>query len=270
MRTPKLALVIVLAAAAGLNCDDDGKSTGADGGGRGGSTGGTGGNVSTGGTGGTTATGGTGGTTATGGTGGTATGGTTGTGGTGGTATGGTGGTTATGGTGGTTATGGMGGAATGGTGGASANCDIPCLTSLVSNCAPAGACMSQTTLLPPSVNQCYANGVKVTTAIALGAGGSGSAVITYSKAGQTCYSVEAPVTAGAMTFMFTYKNAAGTVVATGTFDSATSKTTVTCAGSAMTYDLSSAACANVPRGQMPPMGGGDAGANQCPMGTCM
>jgi hypothetical protein len=268
MRTPKLALVIVLAAAAGLNCDDEGKSSGADGGGRGGtsSTGGTGGSTATGGTGGSTATGGTG--ASTGGTGGsTATGGTTGTGGT--TATGGTGGTTATGGTGGTTATGGMGGSATGGTGGASANCEIPCLTSLVANCAPAGTCMSQTTLLPPSVNQCYANGVKVSTAIALGAGGSGSAVVTYSKGGQACYSVEAPVTAGAMTFMFTYKNAAGTVVATGTFDSATSKATVTCTGSAMTYDLSSPACANVPRGQMPPMGGGDAGATQCPMGAC-
>jgi hypothetical protein len=268
MRTPKLALVIVLAAAAGLNCDDDGKSSGADGGGRGGtSTGGTGGSTATGGTGGSTATGGTGGT-ATGGTGGTtATGGTTGTGGTGGTtATGGTGGTTATGGTGGTTATGGMGGtSATGGTGGASASCEIPCLTSLIAGCQPMGTCMQQTTLVPFGINQCYTNGVKVTLAGEFGGGGTGTAVITYRKDGVVCYSIESPVSAGAMTF--TVKNAAGTAVATGTYAMGGSMTMVTCTGG-MTYNLSNPSCVNVPRPSIPGTGGGDAGTG-CTMGMC-
>jgi hypothetical protein len=273
MRTPKLALVLVLAAAAGLNCDDD-KTSGADAGtgGRGGSaaTGGTGGSAATGGTGGSIATGGTGGTTATGGT-GAGTGGTTATGGTGGTtATGGTGGTAATGGTGGTSATGGTGGTGTGGTGGMPASCEIPCLTNLISNCAPMGTCMSQTTLLPtPSFNQCYSNGVKLSTAISVGGGGGGTVAVTYSKMGAVCYSIEAAGAGAGMNFTFSYKNPAGTVVATGTYDNATMKTTLTCAGSAMTYDLSSAACANVPRGTMPGTGGGDAGAGNCPMGAC-
>ena len=267
MRTPKLALVLVLAAAAGLNCDDD-KTSGADAG-----SGGTGGSTATGGTGGSTATGGTGGSTATGGAGGSATGGTggtTATGGTGGTtATGGTGGTAATGGTGGTTATGGTGGtSATGGTGGASANCEIPCLTSLIINCQPMGACMQQFSLAPPALNQCYANGVKVSATgdIVVGGGGGGTAVITYRKDGNVCYSIESPIAAGG-TSTFTVKNPAGTVVATGTYGAGGSMGMVTCTGG-MTYNLSNPNCVNVPRPSVPGAGGGDAGAG-CPMGTC-
>ena len=259
MRTPKLALVLVLAAAAGLNCDDD-KTSGADAG--------------TGGTGGSAATGGTGGSAATGGTGGSGTGGSTGTGGTGGgtggtTATGGTGGTAATGGTGGTTATGGTGGTGTGGTGGTPASCEIPCLTNLIAGCVPMGTCMSQTTILPaPSFNQCYSNGVKMSTAINV-SGGGGTVAVTYSKASGVCYTIEAAGAGAGMNFTFSYKNAGGMVVATGTYDNATMKTTLTCAGSATPYDLSNPACANVPRGQMAPPGGGDAGAGNCPMGAC-
>lgn len=257
MRTGKLTLVFVMAAAAALGCGGDGKSSADGGAGRGGSgTGGTTGTGTTGGaggsTGGTTATGGTAGTTATGGTAGTS-------------ATGGTAGTTATGGAGGTSATGGMGGTtATGGTGGASAMCEVPCLTNLISNCTPMGTCMSQTSFMPSfSSNQCYSNGVKVSGVFSGTPGGSGTYQATYSKMGQTCYSIEAPFMANQQTFTFTYKNAGGTVVATGTYDTAMNKFTVMCTGG-MTYDLSSPACANVPRGMSGMMGG-----NDCPMGTC-
>ena len=94
--------------------------------------------------------------------------------------------------------------------------------------------------------------------------------MITYSKipGGTVCYSVEG-TSAGGMNLTFNFKNPAGMVVATGTYNDAMMKTTLTCAGSATVYDLTNPACANIPRGQMPGMGGGDAGATQCPMGAC-
>ena len=266
MRTGKLTLVILMAASAALGCGDSKSSTDGGAGRDGSATGGTGGTAGTtaaGGTAGTSAAGGTAGTSAAGGT-----AGTTAAGGTAGTAAGGTAGTTAAGGAGGTTATGGMGGtSATGGTGGASAMCEVPCLTNLFSNCTPMGTCMSQFSLMPIGSNQCYSNGVKVSSVLNASAGGAGTYTITYSKMGQTCYSIEVPVSgANQQTFTFTYKNAAGTAVATGTYEMAMNKFTVMCTGG-MTYDLSNPACTNVPRGM--PMGGAGGMGSDCPMGTC-
>jgi hypothetical protein len=130
------------------------------------------------------------------------------------------------------------------------------------------GTCMQQSTLaLPPVVNQCYSNGVKISTSITI-SGGGGSIVSTYSKMGNVCYSAEVASAGTGQNATITYKNAAGTTVATGNYTAATMKFTVTCTGG-MTYDLSSAACANVPRGTTAPGGGGDAGAGSCPMGSC-
>jgi hypothetical protein len=147
------------------------------------------------------------------------------------------------------------------------ASCDIPCLTTLTANCVPMGTCQSQSTIVPtPMTNQCYSNGVKISSTINI-SGGGGNLAATYSKMGMVCYSMEVSGSAGSNVTL-TYKNPAGTVVATATYDNTTMKTTLTCTGSAMTYDLSSAACANIPQGQMG-MGGGDAGAGSCPAGTC-
>jgi hypothetical protein len=114
----------------------------------------------------------------------------------------------------------GMGGSAgslgTAGTGGSAGGARCPqCLVDLMSSCMPSGACVNQTTLGPPATsNVCWANNVKVvaTTSQTL----PPHPTETWKKPdGSICYVVESTSTAGGSSAI-TYKNAGGTVVATG------------------------------------------------------
>ena len=118
------------------------------------------------------------------------------------------------------------GGGGTGGTagagGGTSGTCNAPnCLASLYTSCEPSGTCVTQTDMTTFASNTCYSNGVKEVMTIA-----ATGATITYKKGTSTCYSLESDAT-GAVKF----KNASGSVIATGTYNSTTQATTVTCAG---------------------------------------
>lgn len=201
----------------------DARGTATGGTATGGSTG-TGGATAIGGTktGGTIASGGTivtGGAVATGGAGGgNASGGTTATGGTR------TGGTIASGGV--TVATGGAGGSAsggtpatggttgTGGTGGTGSCPAIPsCVTAVMNNCLPAGACTTSGDMLTTPMVACYANGVKLLVAIDPQ---TMEMTMTYKKGGTVCFTGSGPIVmAGPTTFEF--KDGAGKTVFTGT-----------------------------------------------------
>lgn len=145
---------------------------------------------------------------------------------------------------------GGTAGAGGGAGGGTSGSCNAPsCLTSLYSSCEPSGTCVSQTDTTTFATNSCYSNGVKEIMTIAL----SGIA-ITYKKGTSTCYSINIDST-GAISF----KNAAGSVVATGTYDSTTTATTVTCTGGQAVTVNSSCDSSTM----------GGTSAPDCTQGTC-
>lgn len=110
------------------------------------------------------------------------------------------------------------------GAGGTLGSCNAPsCLVSLYSSCQPSGTCVTQTDMTTFASNTCYSNGVKEIMTIA-----ATGETFTVKNGTSTCYSFESDST-GAIKF----KNGSGSVVATGTYNSATKVTTVTCTGGA-------------------------------------
>ena len=162
------------------------------------------------------------------------------------------GGTVATGGSRG--GTGGVAGAAGGragatggrsGAGGVSGCTNIPSCLQFLINCAPAGTCMSQTTitLSPPSgtFSKCYSNGVKqATTAPLSGTTAAATGTTTVSLNGTFCYAYDVPLGAGGAgggSSSLVFKNASGGVLATVVSANATT-TTLSCGG--QTYQVAS------------------------------
>jgi len=120
------------------------------------------------------------------------------------------------------------GGGGTGGTGGGGAlgSCNAPsCMTGLLSSCTPTGTCVAQSDLTTLSSNTCYSNGVKQIVSTST----TGTMTMTLKNGSSICYSMDIALTAQPSTV--TFKNASGSVVATGTYDSTTQATTVTCTG---------------------------------------
>lgn len=136
------------------------------------------------------------------------------------------------------------------------ANCALPtCLARLNALCEPAGACIQQTT--PTGSHVCYANGVKLfSPSSTAGAAGGFNTRVTKPD-GSACYEIKAQVSStGEMSF--TYQDASGALLATGKYDLAAMKATVTCPGEAPTaVSLRCAAAAE----SFP--------AVMCPSGTC-
>jgi len=142
-------------------------------------------------------------------------------------------------------AAGGRGGATGGrsGAGGVSGCTNIPSCLQFLLNCAPAGTCMSQTTitLSPPSgtFSKCYGNGVKqATTAPLSGSTATGTTIVSLN--GTFCYAYDIPLGAGGTSggsSSLVFKNASGGVLATVVSANATT-TTLSCGG--QTYQVAS------------------------------
>lgn len=123
----------------------------------------------------------------------------------------------------------------------AAASCYPPCVQDLRAMCTPVAPCTQNVpgTFETQGIGAyCYANGVKLATT---------QYTQTRLKAdGTTCYSVEQPPVSSGTVTTLTWKNAAGTAVATETYDYQTLGGlihTVTCGGTSYTIDLSSADC---------------------------
>jgi hypothetical protein len=109
------------------------------------------------------------------------------------------------------------------------ADCIVPsCLARLNALCEPAGACVQKATQSGSHV--CYDNGVKLL--FSLSAAGVSSTRVTKPD-GSTCYELEAQAAGTGRPLSFTYKDASGALIATGTYDNAMTKATVTCPGEA-------------------------------------
>lgn len=219
-----------------IGCDDEDNGTGANqnGASAGGSTGTT---MSTGGSGGIGIGGATAGAGSVGGNGMLGTGGTSTTGGvssTGGATALGTGGSSAVT-VGGTASTG---GSANAGGGGTRSACDMPiCLFEMYRPCspgvAPSGCIIQDTTVgTTRTTNACYSDGTSMSTVSDLT---TFATTAKFRKDGSVCYSLESSVVVSSSgmpaSSLTTYKNGAGSVVATSTFDVSTSLTSVTCTG---------------------------------------
>lgn len=162
---------------------------------------------------------------------------------------GGTGGTVGTGGVLGTGGGGGNGGSG-GGTG--SGSCNAPsCLNGLMTSCEPSGTCVSQMDMTTFASNTCYSNGVKELMAIS-----ASGMTMTVKKDSSTCYSVDVSATG-----VLTFKNGAGSPVATGTYDKNAGTTTVTCTGGQPVTLNASCDTAD--------MGGAMTGGSDCTDGVC-
>jgi hypothetical protein len=161
-------------------------------------------------------------------------------------------------------AAGGSGGMATGGAGGSTVGaCNFPtCISDLQTACVPTGTCMSQIGI--GGANLCWANGVKSLTSIAI-SGTSAVATTRWTKMdGSTCYTTETPVGASGVVTL-TYKNAAGTVVATGMTNAGGNTFTVTCTGQTpVTVNLQTCGAQGGMTGT-----GGAGGSGGCTMGMC-
>lgn len=111
------------------------------------------------------------------------------------------------------------------------ADCTLPsCLVELSASCEPAGACVQKAA--PTGSRVCYANGVKLLSSFS--AAGVSNTRVTKPD-GSTCYELEAQMAGTGGPLSFTYKDASGALIATGKYDSATRKVTVTCPGEAPT-----------------------------------
>jgi hypothetical protein len=81
-----------------------------------------------------------------------------------------------------------------------------------------------------PLGHVCYDNGVKLL--FSLSAAGVSNTRVTKPD-GSICYELEAQAAGTGRPLSFTYKDASGALIATGTYDNAMTKATVTCPGEA-------------------------------------
>jgi hypothetical protein len=123
------------------------------------------------------------------------------------------------------------------------------------------GACMSQ--MMGTESRQCYANGYKQVTSISLMGAMAGLTITAYKPPGTAiCYTASAPLGGAAGTVMLTYRNPAGTPVATLTSMGAV--TTITCTGQApVVLDTTGCGAQNPAMMMMMPGAG-------CTAGVCM
>jgi len=121
---------------------------------------------------------------------------------------------------------GGTGGTAAGGTGGgrggtggySTADLELPaCVKNLVAACATGGTCTSAETDGGTVSDLCFASGVRATFSGQIGGTSSSPRTVRVTKAdGSPCYSLETALIGGEL-YRYTWKDAAGEVVATGT-----------------------------------------------------
>jgi len=138
-----------------------------------------------------------------------------------------------------------------GSTGAGGASCaNVPACLAFLTNCAPSGTCMSQTTITfsPPSatLSKCYSNGVKEATTGSLSGGSVNSGTTTVSKNGTFCYAYDLSLGGGGATGSgqsLVFKNASGATLATVVSANATT-TTFSCGG--QTYQVPSSCTAAV------------------------
>lgn len=120
-----------------------------------------------------------------------------------------------------------------GGTSGTVANCgQLPtCVASVVAACAPAGACLVAAPV-SGTHDVCYGNGVKAVNVVMSDVNtGAGTESITFQKGGVPCYSLEGTFNSNSTDpEVLTFKDAAGTALATFTIVDINS-TIVTCGG---------------------------------------
>jgi hypothetical protein len=148
--------------------------------------------------------------------------------------------------------------------------CVLPaCLAALVADCETIGPCVAQPTNLG-SFNQCYDNGVKVTTGVAPPLT---TARVTR-RGGALCYTVEAlgrvgrgGGMGGANAGTFIYRNPAGESVASGVILGGGADVLLSCAtgGVPLTAPLRCTPVAAAVAGLV----GGDSQASACPAGSC-
>jgi hypothetical protein len=143
--------------------------------------------------------------------------------------------------------------------------CKIPCLATIDSECLPEGACVEQPVALGLVSNRCYDNGVKILSQLALGLPTSTLKIIHRKADGSVCFTVEGTVK-GTTEASVTWKDPAGTAVATGTYDITTMAATISCGNQQFSAQdaLRCGATRNLPRAPGSPSSGG------CTMGMCM
>jgi hypothetical protein len=144
---------------------------------------------------------------------------------------------------------------------GAAGTCNMPtCMAALAQDCAPSGACVTQTDTVTATMtstsSDCYANGVKTVRQTDLT---SGTSTVTLKNSAGVCYSMLIDVAAVTAGGAIAVKNAAGATIATLTYDLATQQTTVTCPGGQPV--LLNSACT----GLMSTIGS----SSNCTAGTC-
>jgi hypothetical protein len=112
---------------------------------------------------------------------------------------------------------------------GGGTTCNLPaCAASLLTTCQPAGACVARSVdagIGAPKAS-CFANGVKLVTATDLT---TFSTTYTYKNGNATCYSVAVTL---ASPVSFTFKDATGVAIGSGSYDLTTGTVTFACTNS--------------------------------------